>query len=399
MLKEEPENDQALYTSRLIDFSTQPKYIKIKESFEKLFRKNVLYPNQKFDKEVWFLKTDTEFQNMIKPTSASTPTPTHNLKMLNLLAELSTGGNDMKKLNVQVSKFIERICDILFKAQLMIIRSSEQISEYRAYENVSVLEVKISDINKKIREKSAMSKLNIKISRLDMLPEGNYFFMFNYTEMDPSVIKSTKNVYKQLEKNKTLKITEGGRSLVLSNDPNNDSKFEQIEFHAIEVAENSKSLQDFTYSGTSLSGFKLQIFRDEMLFAESTYENFLEMFLVNINTLKDINSSTFSINWKLSCKLDKDILTNLKVPINNLLEDYDTFLEFKFDFDPISLGSIFYRVMHIFKDVIHTKTENQHVIEDILEYFKPIKDEVKHILEKPEDLPEENKCCNSCSIF
>lgn len=376
------------------------RYEQIKETFERLFRKHALLPVNLFDKDVWFMKDDPQYQMLIRPTSASTPTPCdNNNKMLNLLAELSMGGYDMKKLRVQVAKFLERICEILVKAQQIINRSHQQLVESKAYENVSVLEIKILDLNKKLREKTAKSKLNIKIGTINYFPEGNYSFKFQYVEMNSNVIKSTKNVSINLIKNKILKITEAGRLIVLNDDPQNDCKFEECVFYAIEVDENSSSLQDFTYSGTTLSAFRLQIYRDEILFAQSEFENFVEMFLFHIDRLKDINNSQFNLNWNVKCKLNSDLNgRQITFPINNLLEGYDVNLDCNFDFDPITLGSIFFRIMYIYKDVIQTKTKNQNIIEEILEYFKPVKEEIKHILEKPLEIQIEEKCC-ACSIY
>jgi hypothetical protein len=399
MIREDLENDRKVdLKGRNSDYTIHPKYMKMKECFENIFRKNNLFPNDKFDKNIWFMQNDEKFRTMIRPTSGTTPGQYVNSKMINLLSELSLGGNDMKKLSVEVSKFIERICEILLKAQIMISRSTEQIKEYNIFENVTVLEIKKKELDKKVQENS-ISLLKVKLVRIDLFPEGNYDFNFHFFEMDPNIVKSTRSSNSKLMDSKSLKITRPNTLLILSNEPQNETLFNPIEFHAIEIPDNNKSFQDFTYSGSNLSNFQLQIYRDDILFGESQLENFLEMFLVNINLLKDINNSIFSFNWKLTCNFNHDILKELKIPTNNIANTYDTYLEFKFEFDALTLGNIFQRIINIFKDVLQTKVENQFIVEEILDHFKSIKETIKYILEKPCEQETESKCCNICSIF
>jgi len=332
MIKDDFENEPKVdFKNHLAEYSTSPKFLKMKECYENVFRKNDLFPNSKFDKNVWFLKNDPNFQIMIKPTSGSSPGQVVNSKMLNLLAELSSGGNDMKKLSVEVSRFIEKICEILYKSQIMIKRSSEQIKEYSAYENVSVLDIKMKELNKKVQENN-MSRLNIKLIRLDLFPEGNYNFNFHFFKTDISTAISTKSINNKLINDKTLKISKPNPILILTNDPQNENLFEPIEFHTLDDAgDHNRSFQDFTFSGSNLSTFHIQIYRDDILFAESQLENFLELFLVNINLIKDINQSIYSFNWKITCDFNHEILKMLKVPINHIVDSYDVYLEFKFE--------------------------------------------------------------------
>lgn len=380
------------------DLSTDRKFILMKETFEKLFRSKGHLPEQNFSKDVWFMESDRQFQGMVRPTSGSTYTSTgENNKMHTLLRELSEN-DDLKKLSIETGKFINKICEILLKAHYMVLRSREQINEYRAHENVNVLEVKLKMLNQKQNAYPEMtSKMNIKIARIDLLPEGQYSFNLHFIEMNPSDITITKSLNKHLEGEKMLNIKNSGEVL-LFNTNDTENNFEQVKFTALEAGmNNNRFLERFDYSGTSISCFNLQIYNNDELFAESAPENYLDMLLVLINNLKDIDKSDFSVAWKMKVKTN----LNMKRNINNLLTDYDVYLQFNFEIDPITRSSILERILNIFNDVIHTETQNEIVKNEILDvYFQSISEKIKHILNKSDTEHNETPCnCRNCIIF
>jgi hypothetical protein len=390
MLKEE-ENIQ---TGASLEIRSNQKYIEMRDVFEKLFRNKGYFGNKTFEKDVWFLQNDLQFQNMLRPSA--TPQGNESSKMHSLLRELSDS-EDFKKLSVDTGKFIDRICEILYNSHQMVLRSRELIKEYNAHENVNVLEVKLRMLNEKLKEKmEAISTLELSVSRLDHLPEGEYQLNFHFIEMNPGDPSITSSRNRKLKQNKSLCIKQGGDIIVL-NKSDIFNSFDLITMTALEANDKTKYLESFEYSGTTLSTFNLQLYKNDELFAESTPECFLDMFLNHIDKLREIEQTSITTNWKIKAK------TNFQQSqINNLLPDYQTVIDFKFELDPVTRACIITRVLHILKDAIRTETQNEINKNEILDvYFKTISEQVKHILKKKEEDVSDNPCnCQGgCNIF
>ena len=377
------------------NIKTHPKFIEMKETFEKLFRNKGYFSETQFDKDVWFLKNDLQFQNMLRPssTSPSTPMPEYN-KMHSLLREMSIS-SDMRKMNINTGQFINRICEILFNSHLMVMRSRELIKEYNAHENVNVLEVKHKMLNEKYKEQSeSISKLGVSIGRLDLFPEGNFSFNFHFVEKNPRDISMSISRNIKLKDNKSLNIKQTGDIIVL-NKNDCENSFEAVTLTALEASDSDKRAS-FEYSGTTLSTFNIEIYKNEELFAVSKPECFLDMFLNLIDKLRDIDKETITTTWKVNTK------TNLNMQhINNLLTEYEMVLEFKFNLDPITRASIINRILLILRDAITTETQNLINGNEILDvYFKSIAEQVQYILKKKDDDSSANNCnCNSCVVY
>jgi hypothetical protein len=376
------------------DIKSNPKFIEIKEVFEKLFRTKGYFGDKKFEKDVWFLQNDLPFQNMIRPSS--TPSGNEINKMHSVLRELNEN-DDFKKLHIDTSKFIDKICEVIFSSHQMVSRSKELIKEYNAHENVNVLELKLKLLNEKIKENTEpISHLEVCVSRLDHLPEGDYQINFHFMERsprDPSMITSKNH---KLRDNKSLSIKQGGDVIMLSKQDLFNC-FDMINLTALDVNDKPHYLGSFEYSGTTLSTFNLQLYKNNELFAESAPECFLDMFLNLLDKLRDIEQPSLNTNWKIKVK------TNLEqYNINGLIPEYQIILDFKFELDPVTRACIIKRVLYLLKDAIKTLTQNEIVKNEMLDvYFRSVSDQVKQILNRSEEEKYEgNNCCqNSCNIF
>jgi hypothetical protein len=395
MLREEQEEENNLKTEAIpLDIKSNPKFIEIREEFENLFKSKGYIGNKKIEKDVWFLQNDLAFQNMIKPSS--TPSAIEINRMHSLLRELNEK-DDFKKISIDSRIFIERISEMIYNSHRMASRSKEIIKAYRAHENVNVLELKLKMLNEKIKDNiDAISKLEINVSRLDHLPRGDYQIIFHFMERSPRDPTMTTSKNHKLKDDKFLSIKQGSDIIVL-NKQDLFNCFEAINLTALDVNDDPNFLGSLEYSGSTLSTFNLQLFKNNELFAESNPGCFLDIFLNLKDKLRDIEQSSLSTNLKIKVK------TNFEQKnISGLLPQYQVILDFKFELDPVTRACIIKRVLHLLKDAIKTQTQNEILKNEILDiYFKSISEQVNEILNRNEDeISEGNTCCqNSCNIF
>jgi hypothetical protein len=204
------------------EIKTDPKYIKMKEIFERHFRSKGYSIDSIFYSDVWFLKDDKQFQNLQRPSGSN---DIENNNMLLLLKDLSLSEN-LRQLAVSTSSFIDKICDTLYNFQRLISRSKDLIQEYNAHENVNILSLKHKVLINRGKDDS-MSELVVSLSRLDMFEEGNYSFNFHYVELNPNDCTSSMSKNIKLNDNKILYIKQGGEVIVL-NKIDTDTQFEPI---------------------------------------------------------------------------------------------------------------------------------------------------------------------------
>lgn len=364
------------------EIKNDPKFIKIKDIFEKHFRSKNYYSESIFTNDVWFLKDDKQFQDLQKPSFTSNSDFENNNTMLSLLKEL-TLNDDLKRLAVSTNSFIDKICETLYTFQRVINRSKNLIQEYNAHENVNILSLKQKILNNRDTEES-QSELVVSLSRLDMFDEGNYSFNFHFEELNPKDCTASMSKNKTLIDNKMLNIKQSGEVIIL-NKVDSDSQFEPIYFESIERNTSNKYIN----SGTTLSTFYLEITKDGIPHSISSAECFLEVFLNMVENLKNIDLDTFNTSWKIKTKAYVNNSNSLDIIVN-----------FKFTFNNETKVKIIDRVLQILKDAIKTETKNEIYKNEILDvYFKSISDNIKQVLEK-NDFTESQDCnCKNCLIY
>lgn len=221
-----------------VDFAKDSRNKGLKEIFLKLFKSNGYGVSNKFNKSVWFLSRDLEFINSLVELEDCKLNSTDEQyirknpileiisKIVGKMKEnsfISTGNDGLSGLNgfqIFVSDFIKDVCEQLIKSQNVIDCCQENINHYCAKEKLEVISKKIKDIDDfnvcikgKEEKNKIMSSINIGLSRLDYLPEGDYFFRLVVKEID-----SEFNVVrweKPLLSSKKIKIINGGERLNL----------------------------------------------------------------------------------------------------------------------------------------------------------------------------------------
>lgn len=220
-----------------VDFAKDLRIKALKEIFQKLFKSNGFGVSSKFNKLVWFLERDLDWINSIsesedqkinsldEETIKKNPVLEVISKIVGKMKDnsfLNSGKCELKSLNdfqIYVSDFIKDICDQLIKSQNVIDCCQENIKYYNAKEKLVSISQKIKEIDdfnvciSKEEKNKTKSRINIGLSRLDYLPEGDYFFRLIVKEIDSefNVVKWEK----PLLSSKKIKIIEGGERLNL----------------------------------------------------------------------------------------------------------------------------------------------------------------------------------------
>jgi hypothetical protein len=314
-------------------------------------------------------------------------------KMYALLRDLSENDN-FSKLKVEVSAFTDKISEILIKSYDLYERSNRNIDDYKANQHSNTIPPKINMLNSQIKDNTRPnSSLEISVGRLDNFPVGTYNFILNYSEINPSVITSQISKEKVFKNNSLLKLKEESDVMVLKN-TGCENCFEAVNFSALDTGVNSWILERDDYSGTTLSTFFLTIEKDGRIFAQSPFKFLFHTFLNLIDNLEDI--SKIIVTTPIGLDLEQEIEGNNQ----GYPKPLSVYLDLKFEFDPLTRASILNRVLYVFKKVLQTRSDNEHIINEILDkYFPEIAARVRQVLSKADE-ESENKCnCSSCRIF
>ena len=374
------------------------KFIEVQDIFCKLFRTKGFLSDDFFNKNVWFLKDDLNFQNIIKNTLNidSTPIGFYNTEINNIhsiLRELSEG-KDLRKMNIQTRKFIERVSEVIIASNLQIQRAQNQIILYNAHQNKNILEETINLLNTRILN-NQRTFFKIKLGRIDLFPIGDYNFTINYNQLNTynTTLIDFKEV--KLKENKLLSVKQDKDIIILKN-VDSMNVFNNIEAFSLNVTEDDQIYKSLSFSGCNLSNFHLVVQKDLKDFAYSKEENFLDIFLSCIEELKDISKDSFETTWKVKLYPYNNPNNN-----NSSNEEYLVYMDIRFEIDPLTRASILKRLKSIFTDVISSKAENECIINEILDkYFPEISESVKFCLNKNEiDKTDNCGACNSCYLI
>lgn len=377
------------------DVIEDPKYIHLQEKFEKVFRSKGFSNQDKFDKKVFFLKNDQNFQIMSQSNLNSNLnyTPLNN-KLYDILTELNENGNDFSKLSVRVDYFIYKVCEVLLNCQRVNDRSEEIKTLYDVDKNKNYIEEKLlllSQFTSKVNDSQDLnSSLKISFNHLDNFPVGTYS-----SELKVVEILSTKDGNPQIKTkhhdlSKQIKIDKEGvtnfKSSPKENNSINEYVFPLIQFTANDLSYMEEMINNQSISGTSLSNFSIIIGKTPD-FWESKIVYLLDLMLNFINDLLDVSRGSFTKTMNLKLKSKKSNGNDRNINI-----------EMHFSFDPLTRANVLRRVKGIFDGVLESLNSNKMIIDEILDgYFSEIADSAKYILSLKKDESREN-CCK-CLIF
>jgi hypothetical protein len=355
--------------NRTLEIQTNSKVIEMNKVFTNLFNMNKLTQSDYFTSTVWFVMKDDKFQKMV---NMSTPGGGYERKIYEIIRELSNT-NETKKVSINVLKFINKLCEILFSAQVIIDRTQTQIDLYKAHENVNVLEEKIKLLQEKRLDKT-YSTCEVAFKSNDLVSSG-YELIFYYTEMSPN--------------DPTITTT---KKLNLTNSENS------FTFSALALGETNKSrfINSDVYSGSTFSSYRLYLVKSGELYAECDEENFIFNLLNSLNELKETEKHSISIETTLNMVVNKSVKYE-----RTRGKDFNISINLKLTLDTVTKASILYRIGYTLHETIKIQAHYDSLQKEILDcYFPEISDRIRDIL-KQNELGEADGACNckGCGIF
>lgn len=358
------------------ELQTKPKVIDMNKILTDLFNLHGFNNNNQYiKKDVWFLSQDQTFQNMILFT---TVTPGENKIIYDILKDQSDNYL-IKRMEIDYNKFIQAVCEKLYLAQETIDRCQAQIDLYKAHENVNLLEGKIN-ILQELKGNTERDHSNLKIS-IDKCEPDTYSgleYIFNYSEMDPRdpTISENKKINLKLKPEINFSST--------------DVDYDNNYFDSVHTLSNLFNSNSF--SGTSLSHFKILAFKKGELYAESHTNYFLLILLSYLKELKEIEKPSLTLKWKVNMQVIN--------PVEEGPSEFFINIDFKIVFISDSRIAILKRIRKVLKEAIYTQITNENIKNEILEYFPEISESVLAVLKRKDEQVENNDCsCSKCIIF
>jgi hypothetical protein len=365
------------------EIQTKSKVIDMNKIFTDLFlNKGYNQKNQFFKKDVWFLKSDENFQNNF--TLLTTITPGENKIIYEIIKSLSDNYL-IKRLEIDYIKFIQAICEKLYITQETINRCQNQINLYSAHENVGVIEAKLKLLEEmKKNSNTENSFIEISLNKSQRVNEPSLEYILNYSELDKSDSNTSQNKKINLKSKSEIKLAAMDTITKEINSQSNSNIRESL----------TSTTKSLSYSGTTFSKFNLLAFKNGVLYAESSTEYFLLMLLVHIKELKEIEKPYLSLSWKVNLKKIES-----KESDEREKEEMSVTIDFRILLENKVRAAIFRRVHKLLKDAITTLVLNESIKNEILEYFPEISKSVSSVLERKDDEVQKDCLCASCSIF
>ena len=412
-----------------VNLDYKEKQIILEKKFFKIFDDNKV-PNY-FDRNIWFLKNDEKFNNIIDNEDHNDKTLWTENKIYKLIKYLNTN-DTIKNFKVKTENFISSLVKLILEIQRKIDYSNEIITNFNIYEKLNQINSKIKSIESMknkinyFEEKTTISKVIFYLNKLEFLPDGEYAFSLNYKEMNSfgQICPFSKKMKKK------IKLNVGFQSVNLLQ---LNLQFKNISFQAIELSQlNTKELNlevkeneakmDFIdkdlfskktkdisdensshfsfnarssstnynpndYSGSNLVYYGLRVDRNGEEFGSSN-ELFLDTLIMCLDDLLDTSKHSFISTIKTKIKLNENVDFNIR--------EYDVVIGIRIDISLEVRISILKRIQEIFLSNITMKDYNENIIKSILDYnFPEISKEVNSII-LPNLNNQEKVCCNSC---
>lgn len=402
-------------------YKSDPIYRHLNLIFFGLFSEHNFSPEDKFDKNVWFLKNNSEFQKLISNMEYSnnnsyinkTPegpilSSSHfSRELIRILQECSFGGKNLKTLLVEVKKFVNEISKILFAAQQRKANAEEMVKHYKMDETKELI------LDKLLKEKANLNFLNditevqFSISKLDGFPEGAYDFRLfceAFADSESPLIQTQEIRKKLISQNFQQKIILATHNinqrfskpeLFELLEIRNEKNFEYLNLEEVCLSR-SKFSEEASYIGLLLNSFKFVAFKEEVFFASSEAEMLVDNFINNLDLL--LKDKAFKCSSAAFAYVDGSNRNYVKAGLDNckLVLYYDLEVNFNKKTKLLVLEKIY----NVFYETITTKFDNEKLINEVLSCFYEISKDVKGLFSEKKNVNAEN-CgpCNNCTVF
>lgn len=388
--KEEEEPD--------LSFREDPLYRHLNITFFKLFSEHKIKPEEKFDKNIWFLKNNQEFQNIITQNK-TIDGPYYGF--LKLLEDCSTNGKNFRNLNIEVRKFVNEISRQICDATNRMNNADDMVKHYKMDEMKEII------IDKLIKEKQNLdffgdiTEVKFSIRQLENFPEGNFTMKLkcdsfednesnriHYKEISAEILNKRKINVTENNLNSPLNSAEVFETIFLRNERN----FEYLNLEETELLK-SKFHEEVSYIGILINSFKFVIEKNEEFFAFSEIETMIDTFINNLEFL--LKDKSFKITSSVNATIDKSNKHLIKAGMDR---KYVIYYDMEINFNKKVKILILEKIFTIFQDTINAKYDNDKLINNYLDHFPESKEEIK-LLTKEKIIDERDKCGACCLIF
>lgn len=398
-------------------YKSEPAYNHLNLIFFKLFSEHNYNPEDKFEKNVWFLKNNLEFQKFLSSSENSenygkTPeglSASQNSQLIRILQECQIGSatkNLSKNFLVEVKKFVNEISKVLFDANQRKQSAEEMVKHYKMDEMKERILDKLQKERSTLNFLSDITEIQFAITKLENFPEGFYdFFIACEAFVDAeSAFIQRQEINKKLLSNKKISINSA--NLSIGQKLNNPELFEVIEirneknFEYLNLDEvclgQSKFREEASYIGLLLNNFKFAVFKENIFFAASEKEMLIDNLINQLEML--LKDRAFKCSSAAFAYVDSANKNYVKAGLENtkLVVYYDL----EINFNKKSKLLLLEKIYNVFYDTITSKFDNEKVINSILDYFHEVSRDIKNVLDEKKDFnPDKCNPCLNCSVF
>jgi hypothetical protein len=389
MLKEEDEG--LLKDQGKLNIQSNPKFQEIKKHFEMLFDKQSIGENTYFNNKVWFLEKDQDLRKIV-----TTPIVGDYNAMHDLLTQVSENGRNLKNLRVCRDNFIDAICERILELHIAEEKLDRSIKQWNADEKAQVLKIQHKDIiNSLPKDYNSKSLLQVRLRQLDKFPSGKYDFKLNFNVLNPKDVTHSQTYNYSLVNPNSIELESENEIKIF--DILSRQSFEDVYFLNHDFTQSDLELKGQEISGSTLSNFSINVHRNETLFALSEPTSFLELFLVNMETLTDYSKIT---NCEFTTEVKINTLDQSKK--YNFKPCYNMKLQMKFDLDLKTRASIFNRLAKEFSHFTNERNSCKYNKGLLLgQYFgETFQSQIEIILKKQDNNNDGIcQCQGGCSIY
>ena len=350
-------------------------YNKIKLLLEIEFKEYSFKLSDYFDHNVWFLTQNINTSSMknFKEILESTPSETDDI-IKNIFYNAYMKGNPQKGLRVQVENFIDVITTNLISLFKESVKLDKILESYKTYETVTKLEQMLNTMDLVYENNDNIkSNLNIWIQSIEgSSSEGDYVFSiiggFMREDNKISALEYKLNSFIKLNQNIHLDLSQ------------NNYYFQPIDFYSLEGINEQNTGTNLIFICLKCENLSSKL-QSNIVYSQK--KSFLDILLANMNGLTNIHKKNKVLETQLELDiLGSTLLINLKIKIN---------------LDPLTMSSIYSKILTLQRDIISYKVQTTHKLNTILNYFHQIDKKIKKELSifdmsKIKTTEEEKKC-------
>lgn len=382
-----------------LNYRDDPLYKHLNILLFKLLSEHKIKPTEKFDKNIFFLKNNNEFQEIVN-NNKTIDGPY--LGFLKLLEDLNSNGKNFRNLNIEVRKFINEFSRQICEYTNRMNNADDMIKHFKMDEMKEIVIDKLSKERQNYDFLGDITEVKFSIRQIENFPEGNFSLKLICESFDDNDSKGNRIILKEI-----LSEIQNKRQIAINpqniNNPvgnleyfetiylRNESNYEYLNLNECDLSK-SKFHEEASYMGLLINSFKFIVEKDEENFCFSEQENMIDTFINNLEVL--LKDKPFKISSSCMAYVDKGNKHLIKAGMDR---KYVIYYDMEINFNKKVKILILEKIFTIFQDTINAKYDNEKLINCYLDHFPEIKEEIK-ALTKEKKIEERDKCA-CCNIF